>query len=128
MLHRALFGSYERFIGLLIEHYAGAFPTWLAPVQVEIIPVSEKQSAYAKELYEKLIQQNIRTHLSDDNKTLGKRIREAELKKIPYILVAGERESKSGTVNVRSRHKEQLGEMDFEKFIKDIKKEIEERK
>ena len=128
MLHRALFGSYERFIGLLIEHYAGAFPTWLAPVQVEIIPVSEKQSAYAKELYEKLIQQNIRTHLSDDNKTLGKRIREAELKKIPYILVAGERESKSGTVNVRSRHKEQLGEMDFEKFIKDIKKEIEDRK
>jgi len=128
VIHRAPLSTHERFIAFLIEQYAGEFPVWLAPIQTEILPVSEKQSAYAKQLYEKLRQQNVRVHLSDDNETLGKRIREAELKKIPYILVVGEREFKSGTVNVRSRHKEQLGEMDFEKFLKNIKKEIEERK
>ena len=128
VIHRAPLSTHERFIAFLIEQYAGEFPVWLAPIQTEILPVSEKQSAYTKQLYEKLRQQNVRVHLSDDNETLGKRIREAELKKIPYILVAGERESKSGTVNVRSRRKEQLGEMDFEKFSKDVKKEIEERK
>jgi threonyl-tRNA synthetase len=128
VIHRAPLSTHERFIAFLIEHYAGEFPTWLAPVQVEIIPISDKQSAYARQLYEKLRQENIRVSVADDNETLGKRIRGAEIKKIPYILVAGEREVKSETVNVRSRRKGQLGEIDFEKFLKDVKKEVEERK
>lgn len=127
-IHRAPLSTHERFIGFLIEHYAGAFPTWLSPIQAEIIPVSEKHLDYAKKLEKQIRDLDIRAEVADANETLGKRIREAELKKIPYILVAGEREAKSGTINVRSRHKGQLGEIDFEKFLKDIKKEIEERK
>jgi threonyl-tRNA synthetase len=127
-IHRAPLSTHERFIGFLIEHYAGAFPTWLSPVQAEIIPVSEKYLDYSKKLEKQMRDLNIRAEVADANETLGKRIREAELQKIPYILVAGEREAKSETINVRSRHKGQLGEMDFEKFLKDIEKEIKERK
>ena len=126
-IHRAPLSTHERFIGFLIEHYAGAFPTWLSPVQAEIIPVSEKYADYAKKLEKQMRDLEIRAEVADANETLGKRIREAELKKIPYIIVVGEREEKSGTINVRSRHKSQLGEMDAEEFIKKIKTEINER-
>ncbi|HQB60012.1 MAG TPA: threonine--tRNA ligase, partial [Candidatus Moranbacteria bacterium] len=102
MVHRAILGSYERFLVLLIEHYAGAFPLWLSPVQMTIIPVSEKFSDYAKDVKKKLLERNIRVEINDKAESLGKRISETEKQKIPYILVVGEKEMKDGTVNVRT--------------------------
>lgn len=128
MLHRALFGSYERFIGLLIEHYAGAFPTWLAPVQTVIIPVSQKQEGYAKKVHETLRAYGIRSRLSNDSQTLGKRIREAELEKIPYVLIVGDKEKKAKSVSVRSHRKGDIGVMGVDAFIKKISQEIEKKK
>jgi len=128
MLHRALFGSYERFIGLLIEHYAGAFPLWLAPVQTIIIPVSQKQEGYANKLQKTLTTYGIRSQLSSDSQTLGKRIREAQLQKIPYILVVGDKEKKAKSVSVRSYKKGDMGTMEVAAFIKKIAQEIEKKK
>ncbi len=128
MLHRALFGSYERFIGLLIEHYAGAFPVWLSPIQVGIIPVSDKHLDYAEKIYDKLKTSGIRLEMSDANETLGKRIRESEMKKIPYLLIAGDKEKDNQSVSVRSYKKGQIGEMKLDKFIEDVLKEIDNRK
>lgn len=124
MIHRAILGSLERFIGILIEHYAGTLPLWLSPVQAVIIPISEKFNNYAKEVDSQLLENNIRIEISDENETLNKRIRNAELQKIPYILVVGEREEKSNSVAVRSREKGDQGQMRLEKFIERIKKEI----
>lgn len=120
MLHRALFGSFERFIGLLIEHYAGAFPFWLSPVQIKILPVGEGHREYAKEAAEKL--KDFRVKIDDDNQTIGKKIREGEMEKIPYLLVVGDREKENGTVSVRQRGKIELGEMKIEEFIKILEK------
>ncbi len=128
MIHRAIVGSPERFMGILIEHYAGAFPTWLSPIQAIIIPISEKQLNYAREIYNKLKESGVRVEIADANETLGKRIREAELKKIPYSLIAGDKEKNNQSINVRSYHKGQLGEMNLEKFIKEINDEIKDRK
>jgi len=91
MIHRALYGSLERFFGILIEHYAGAFPTWLAPVQVVVLPVSEKYVDYAKELSEKFDKYGIRVELDDRNETLGYRIRENQIRKVPYMIIVGEK-------------------------------------
>lgn len=118
MLHRALFGSFERFIGLLIEHYAGAFPFWLAPIQIKIIPVGEGHREYAGDVAGKL--KDFRVEIDDDNETIGKKIRGGELEKIPYLLVVGDREKENGTVSVRQRGKIDLGEMKIEEFLKKI--------
>ena len=118
MLHRALFGSFERFIGLLIEHYAGAFPFWLSPVQIKILPVGESHREYAKELADKL--KEYRVKIDDNNETIGKKIRNAEMEKIPYILVVGDVEKGNKTVSVRQRGKIDLGEISIEEFIKTI--------
>lgn len=126
MIHRAILGSYERFIGVIIEHFAGAFPTWLAPVQAVILPVSEKFSTYAKEVLEKIREVNIRVEFSDSD-TLGKRIRQAELQKIPYILVVGDKEAKAKSINVRSRKTGKEKMVKLESFVKDIKAEINTR-
>jgi len=99
MVHRALLGSVERFFGILIEHYAGAFPLWLAPVQVEICPVSEKVIDYAGHVRETLKNHNIRVHLDDRNEKLPAKIRDAQLQKIPYMLVVGPKEAEAGTVD-----------------------------
>jgi threonyl-tRNA synthetase len=115
MLHRALFGSFERFIGLLIEHYAGAFPFWLSPVQIKVIPVSENHLDYAREVSEQL--KMFRVQIDSDNQTIGKKIREAEMEKIPYILVVGEKEKTNQTISVRKRGQQDLGEMKIEEFI-----------
>lgn len=128
MLHRAILGSAERFMMILIEHFAGAFPTWLAPLQALVMPISEKHLPYAQELKSKLKSAGIRADISQANETLGKRIREAEMKKIPYVLVVGDQEKRSGSVSVRSRQNKQMGEMNFEQFLEQIKKEISERK
>jgi len=118
MLHRALFGSFERFIGLLIEHYAGAFPFWLSPVQIKILPVGEKHREYAKEVAEKL--KEYRVKIDDNNETIGKKIREGEMEKVPYLLVVGDREVENGTISARQRGKIDLGEMKTEEFIKNL--------
>ena len=129
MLHRALFGSFERFIGVLIEHYAGAFPVWLSPVQVKILPVSsEKHIDYAKKVNFLLLENNIRTEIDDSNESIGKKIRDAEKQKTPYMLVVGDKESKSNSVAVRSRGSRDIKDMEVKKFIDRIKKEVEEKK
>ncbi len=127
VIHRAILGSTERFLGILIEHFAGAFPLWLAPVQVSLLPVSEKFINYSKEIFERIRENKIRVEIRDTNETLGKRIREAELQKIPYILVVGKKEEKNGTVNVRHYRRGQEGEVKTETLIEKIKKEIETR-
>jgi threonyl-tRNA synthetase len=105
-IHRAPLGTHERFIGFLIEHFAGAFPTWLSPVQVKIIPVSEKFNDYGKRVFKKLSENNVRVEIDNSNESLGKRIREAEKQKIPYMLIVGEKEEESGSVAVRARNNE----------------------
>jgi threonyl-tRNA synthetase len=126
MLHRALFGSFERFIGVLIEHYAGAFPLWLSPVQISVIPISEKHLDYAKEITEKLKSNNIRVELRNENETLGKKIREAEMQKIPYLLILGDKEIQAQSVSVRERGKGDAGTMILNDFMEKIQKEIKE--
>lgn len=116
MLHRALFGSFERFIGLLIEHYAGAFPFWLSPVQIKILPVGESHHEYARQVAEKLKEYRIKIDVN--NETIGKKIRSAEMEKTPYILVVGDVEKTNGTVSVRQRGKIDLGEMKIEDLTK----------
>lgn len=119
MLHRALFGSFERFIGLLIEHYAGAFPFWLAPIQIKILPVGEAHRDYAREVAEQLKQYRVK--IDDNNETIGKKIRAGEMEKIPYLLVVGEKEIGNKTVSARQRGKIDLGELKIEEFINKIK-------
>jgi len=128
MLHRALMGSFERFIGLLIEHYAGAFPVWLSPTQVEIIPVSTKHIKPALKLAKDLREEGVRVHVDEANETVGYKIRKAEKQKAPYMLVIGDREAKGKKLSVRERGKKDNTEMSLKKFIETIKEEIKKRK
>src|SRR5215472_14220288 len=127
MVHRALLGSVERFFGILIEHYAGAFPLWLAPVQVEICPVSEKVADYAKHVTETLQRHNFRVHLDDRNEKLPAKIRDAQLRKIPYMLVVGAKEAEAGTVSVRHRTKGDLGPKPLAEVIDALQREVDSR-
>ncbi len=127
MVHRALLGSVERFFGILIEHYAGAFPLWLAPVQVEICPVSEKVIDYARHLNETLKNHGVRVHLDERNEKLPAKIRDAQLQKIPYMLVVGPKEAEAGTVSVRHRSKGDLGPRPIADFVATLKNEISSR-
>jgi threonyl-tRNA synthetase len=117
MIHRAGLGSLERFMGIVIEHFAGAFPLWLAPVQVQVIPVSEKFEDYARKVWERLVDFGLRVEMNLKDDRLGYKIREASLQKIPYALVLGDKEQAAGTINVRSRDKGELGEMTVEAFL-----------
>ena len=128
IIHAAIFGSFERFIGILTEHFAGAFPTWLSPVQTIIIPVGEKFNDYALSLSDKLSLSGIRVEIDNSDESLGKRIRNAEKQKIPYILVVGEKEMNEKTVAVRSREKGDEGTTKFSEFLEKIGKEIIEKK
>jgi len=128
MLHRALFGSFERFIGVLIEHYAGNFPVWLAPVQVAVIPISEKHDNYAGEITKQLKEYNVRVELKNENETLGKKIREAEMQKIPYLLILGDKEIEAKTVSIRERGKGDIGARPVNSFLEKIKQEIISKK
>jgi threonyl-tRNA synthetase len=125
MVHRALLGSLERFFGVLIEHYAGDFPVWLAPVQALLLTITGDQLSYANTVREKLKQQGVRVELDDRNEKLGLKIREAELAKTPYMLVIGAKEAAVNEVAVRSRKKGDLGKMSVEQFNEMILKEIE---
>jgi len=127
MVHRALLGSLERFFGVLVEHYAGALPLWLAPVQAVVIPVSEKQQAYALEVGEVLRQVGVRVHVDDRNEKLGYRIREAQVQKVPYMLVVGDKEIEAKTVSVRHRHAGDIGSQDVASFGARVMKLSKER-
>jgi threonyl-tRNA synthetase len=127
MVHRALLGSIERFFGILIEHYAGAFPAWLAPVQASVLPLSEKFEGYAKQVMEKLKAAGIRAHLDDRNEKLQAKIRDAQMQKIPYMLVVGGREAEAGTVGVRHRTKGDQGARPLDEFIAALRKEVDDR-
>ena len=127
MIHRGLFGSFERFIGILIEHFAGAFPVWLSPVQVKVLPITERNLKYAKIITKKLKNEKIRVELNDRNETLSAKIRDAQLEKIPYMLVVGEKEEKKKAVAVRLRSEEDLGQMSLNKFIRLVKEKIESK-
>jgi len=122
MIHRALLGSLERFLGVLVEHYAGAFPFWLAPEQIWVLPIGQKHKKYAKKIAEDLMNSNFRVKINDENETLSKKIREGELQKIPFLIILGDQEMKNKTIRVRERQKGDLGEMKFEKFLEKIKK------
>ena len=124
MIHRVCFGSIERFIGILIEHFAGKFPVWLAPVQVKVIPVSEKSMDYASGVYEKLRAAGIRTELDHKDEKVGYKIRQAQLEKVPYMLILGEKEAAEGSITVRSRDKGDLGTAQLDSFMDEIKKMI----
>ena len=125
MIHRVVFGSIERFIGILIEHFAGAFPMWLAPEQVRILPIPDKFLDKANEIKQKLFDAGIRVSLDDRAEKVGYKIREAQLKKVPYMLIVGEKEVESGTVSVRSRKDGDLGAVSVDEFIKKALEEIE---
>jgi threonyl-tRNA synthetase len=127
MVHRALWGSVERFFGILIEHYAGAFPAWLAPVQAEVLPLSEKFSEYAKTVTAALKEAGFRAHLDDRNEKLQAKIRDAQLQKIPYMLIVGGKEAEAGTVSVRHQSKGDLGPRPLAEFISDLRKQVETR-
>ncbi|MDU2712113.1 MAG: threonine--tRNA ligase [Veillonella sp.] len=127
MIHRACFGSMERFIGILTEHYAGAFPTWMAPVQVKILPISEKHVEYAKALAKQMHRDYVRVEVDDRSEKIGYKIRQAQMAKVPYMLVVGDKEVEEGTVNVRKHGGDELGSVPFEEFFNSIKIEIKER-
>jgi len=124
IIHRAIFGSFERFVGILLEHFNGALPLWLSPVQVKILTLNDKVSKYAQAILKELRKADLRTEIDGRNETIGKKIREAEMQKIPYILVLGEKEEKSDSVNVRERGKEKQKTTKLDDFIKEISKEI----
>ena len=126
MIHRVCFGSIERFVGILIEHFAGAFPTWLAPVQVKLLPISDRQHDYAAEVAKKLTAAGIRVETDTRNEKIGYKIREAQLEKVPYMLVIGDKECENGTVAVRSRKNGDMGTESLDTFIADVRKEIDE--
>ena len=125
MIHRVVYGSIERFIGILIEHYAGSFPVWMAPNQVRVMPITDKQLDYAKEVNDKLFELGYRTQLDDRSEKIGKKIREAQVQKVPFMLIVGEKEVESRTVAVRQRHGGDLGAMSLEDFIARMQKDID---
>ena len=124
MIHRVVFGSIERFMGILIEHYAGAFPYWLAPVQVKIVPISENHIDYAKELHATFMDWGVRSEIDGRNEKLGRKIRDAQIQKVPYMLVVGDKEKEARTVGVRERSKGDLGSMTLEGFRELLSKEF----
>lgn len=128
MIHRVVYGSIERFVGILIEHFAGAFPAWLAPTQVRILPITERHIEYAQKLAEKMFDLGIRVHLDDRNEKIGYKIREAQVQKIPYMLVVGDKEVEDGTVSVRRRSEGDLGAMPADDFAALLVKEVADKK
>ena len=127
MVHRTILGSVERFLGCLIEHYAGALPLWLSPIQISVIPVGSRHKKYAREIGKILEEKGLRVKVRDEAETVSKKIREGEIQKIPYMLVVGDKETKTKSVRVRQRGKGDIGVLKLEKFIKKVEKQIEKR-
>ncbi|MDR1217912.1 MAG: threonine--tRNA ligase, partial [Oscillospiraceae bacterium] len=127
MLHTAAFGSVERFIGILLEHYAGALPLWISPVQIVVLPITERAHAYAQGVADRLNGAGFRVETDTRNEKIGYKIREAQLQKIPYMLVLGDKEAESGALSVRSRSAGDLGEMSVDGFIEMAERERRDR-
>jgi threonyl-tRNA synthetase len=127
MVHRALMGSIERFFGILIEHFAGAFPLWLAPVQAILLPITEQQNEFATDLLHKLRDQGIRAEIDLSSEKLGHKIRSAQLQKVPHMLVIGGKEQAAGEVSLRSRKDGDVGKMNLEKYLEYFNKELEKK-
>src|SRR5262245_55832877 len=127
VVHRAIFGSYERFVAILTEHFAGAFPTWLAPVQARVLPISEKHAEYGRQVHARLRQARIRAELDDRNEKLGYRVRDAQVHKVPYVLVVGEREAQNGTASVRASGGADLGALPVDRVLAELAAEIASR-
>jgi len=122
VIHRAILGTFERFIGILIEHFAGEFPFWLAPVQTAVLTVTDRASPYAEEIIKTLKNKDVRVSYDQRNETIGKKIREAEIQKIPYIIIIGDREIESKTISIRQHKKGDLGKITIEEFLQLIEK------
>jgi len=127
MVHRALYGSVERFFGVLIEHYAGAFPVWLSPVQAAMIPISERHADYANKVADQLKAIDVRVHVDARNEKMNSKIREHALQKVPFLLVVGDKEAEAGKVNVRTRGKEKTEDMAAVEFVEKIRKLIADK-
>jgi threonyl-tRNA synthetase len=128
MIHRAIYGTMERFVGFLIEHFAGAFPLWLAPEQVRVLPISDAQAVAARALHERLRANGIRSHLDERNETLNYRIRDGELQKVPYMAVVGQREADAGSAAVRVRGSDTKQRvLQVEEFVAKLREEIRTR-
>ncbi|MFA6397758.1 MAG: threonine--tRNA ligase [Candidatus Paceibacterota bacterium] len=127
VLHVAILGSFERFMGVIIEHYAGAFPVWLSPVQVCVLPISEKHHDYAKEIFDTLKKEGVRVELKDEAESLGKKIRNAKIEKVPYLIVIGDKELDSKTLTIEGRNDEKMESVKIDEFIKLIKEKVENK-
>lgn len=128
MVHRALLGSIERFFGILVEHYAGAFPAWLAPVQAVVIPIADRHLEYASQVADQLRQAELRVQVDDSSDRMQAKIRKAQVQKVPYMLVIGDREQEAGAVAVRLRTEENLGAMPIDAFVARAKQAVAEKK
>ena len=124
VVHRAMVGSLERFMGVLIEHYEGAFPVWLAPVQAVVIPIADRHVEYARQVEQRLAQHDLRVDVDDRNERMNAKIREAQLKKVPYMLIVGDREAQSDSVSMRLRSNEDLGSMPLEQALASMKEAV----
>jgi threonyl-tRNA synthetase len=124
VIHRAIFGSFERFIAILIEHYAGAFPLWLAPVQAIVLPIADRHVAYAQDVRQRLLAAGLRVQVDERQEKIGYKIREAQLQKVPYMLVVGDKEAGDGTVAVRSRSGGDLGSSPLDAFVASAQQEV----
>ncbi|MBI4329237.1 MAG: threonine--tRNA ligase, partial [Chloroflexi bacterium] len=127
MIHRAILGSLERFFGVLLEHNAGAFPVWLAPVQAVVIPIADRHTGYARAVATRLREAGLRVHLDDRNERKNLKVREAQMQKVPYMLVMGDRETREGTVSVRLRNGKDAGPQEIEGFLAGVRKAVAER-
>jgi threonyl-tRNA synthetase len=127
MIHRALMGAFERFIGILIEHYAGEFPLWLAPAQAAVLPIADRHVDYAREVARRLREAGLRCEVDERSESVGKKIREAEVSKVPYMLVVGDQEQTDGTVAVRRHREGDLGAVAVEEFAERARDEIARR-
>jgi threonyl-tRNA synthetase len=128
IIHRAPLGTHERFIGFLLEHYAGKFPVWLAPLQVKILPISDKFMDYAKDVLQRLKKADIRAEIDDRQEKIGRKIRDTEMMKVPYMLVVGEKEMNENKVSIRRQGKGDMGAKFLEEFLLEVVTEIKERK
>jgi threonyl-tRNA synthetase len=128
MIHRALLGSFERFVGILIEHYAGEFPLWLAPVQALVLPIADRHADYAREVTDRLAGAGVRAELDERSESVGRKIRDGELRKAPYMLVVGDREQEHGCVSVRRHREGDLGDATVDEFAARARREIQERR
>ena len=127
MIHRAIFGSFERFIAILTEHFQGSFPLWLSPIQVQIIPIADRHQGYAQKVLEQLKSSNIRTEVDARAETMQAKIRDAQTQKIPYMVIIGNREEKENKIAVRTRTGQDLGAIPVEEFLEKIKPEVESK-